>query len=70
MEKDKDLTYKKAITELESIIREMESENCDIDRLASYTSRATELLKYCRQSLFKTNEEVEKCLEELKAIAN
>ncbi|MDE5808550.1 MAG: exodeoxyribonuclease VII small subunit [Muribaculaceae bacterium] len=63
-----ELTYKSAIAELENIIRTMESENCDIDRLAEYTSRATSLLKFCKESLFKTNNEVEKCLEELRKL--
>ena len=63
-----ELTYKSAIAELENIIRTMESENCDIDRLAEYTSRATVLLKFCKESLFKTNNEVEKCLEELRKL--
>ncbi|MBD5273258.1 MAG: exodeoxyribonuclease VII small subunit [Bacteroides sp.] len=67
MEKQ-ELTYKSAMAELETIIRTMESENCEIDRLAEYTSRATVLLKFCKESLFKTNEEVEACLEELKRL--
>ena len=61
-----ELTYSSAMAELEEIIKTMESENCEIDRLADYTSRATVLLKFCKESLFKTNSEVEKCLEELR----
>ena len=52
--------------ELETIVRKMESDNCDIDQLAAYTTKALELLKFCKERLFKTNEEVEKCLEELR----
>lgn len=52
--------------ELENIVRKMESDNCDIDRLSAYTSKALELLKFCKERLFKTNEEVEKCLESLR----
>lgn len=59
-------TYKEAVTELENIVRKMESDNCDIDQLSAYTSKALELLKFCKERLFKTNEEVEKCLEELR----
>ena len=66
---EKTLTYRSAITELETIIAAMESENCDIDRLSEYTTRATELLKFCKEALFKTDREVEKCLMELKALA-
>lgn len=59
-------TYKEAVIELEEIVRKMESDSCDIDELSSYTTRALELLKFCKERLFKTNEEVEKCLEELR----
>ncbi|MDE7436978.1 MAG: exodeoxyribonuclease VII small subunit [Muribaculaceae bacterium] len=59
-------TYKDAVMELETIVRKMESDNCDIDQLSAYTSKALELLKFCKERLFKTNEEVEKCLEELR----
>lgn len=64
----KEMTYKGAMTELETIIAAMESENCEIDKLAEYTSRATALLKFCKESLFKTNKEVEECLEELRKL--
>lgn len=59
-------TYKEAITELEGILAKMESDQCDIDSLSAYTSRALELLKFCKERLFKTDTEVEKCLEALK----
>lgn len=61
-----EMTYKQAVTELENIVRKMESDNCDIDQLSAYTSKALDLLKFCKEKLFKTNEEVEKCLEELR----
>ncbi len=60
-----DMTYAKAMAELESIVAKMQSDNCDIDSLAGYTSRAMELLKYCKQKLFTTDQEVKKCLEAL-----
>ncbi|MDE5887735.1 MAG: exodeoxyribonuclease VII small subunit [Muribaculaceae bacterium] len=59
------MKYSEAITELESIVSLMQSENCDIDSLASYTSRALELLKFCKEKLHTTDEEVKKCLEAL-----
>ncbi len=61
-------TYSEAIRELEEIVRKMQSEDCDIDLLASYTARALELLKFCKDKLFKTDEEVKKCLEALAAM--
>lgn len=43
----------------------MQSDDCDIDSLAGYTTRALELLKYCKQKLFNTDQEVKRCLEAL-----
>lgn len=60
-----DMTYAKAMAELESIVAKMQSDNCDIDSLAEYTTRALELLKYCKEKLFTTDQEVKKCLEAL-----
>lgn len=64
MEK-KEMKYSEAIAELEAITAKMQSPDCDIDSLASLTSRALELLKICKEKLFKTDEEVRKCLETL-----
>ena len=54
--------------ELEAIVAKMQSDNCDIDALADYTKRAAELIKYCREKLFKTDEEVKKCIETLSTL--
>ncbi len=35
-----DMTYAKAMAELEGIVAKMQSDNCDIDSLAGYTKRA------------------------------
>ncbi len=59
------MTYAKAMAELEQIVGKMQQDNCDIDSLAGYTTRAMELLKYCREKLFDTDLQVKKCLEEL-----
>lgn len=59
------MKYTEAVKELEEILSKMESDQCDIDSLAQYTARALELLKFCKERLFKTDEEVKKCLEEL-----
>lgn len=60
-----DIKYSEAIAELEAITAKMQSPDCDIDSLASLTSRALELLKICKDKLFKTDEEVKKCLQTL-----
>lgn len=53
------------MAELEAIVARMQSDQCDIDSLAGYTSRALELLKFCKEKLFTTDREVKKCLEVL-----
>lgn len=62
-----EMTYGKAVAELESIVAKMQSDNCDIDSLAGYTSRALELLRFCKEKLHTTDMEVKKCLEALNA---
>lgn len=57
--------YSDAVRELEDILSKMESDQCDIDSLSKYTERALQLLKFCKERLFKTDKEVEKCLAEL-----
>ncbi len=60
-----DMTYAQAVAELESILRMMQGEDCDIDQLAAYTRRATELLKDCRSRLTATDEELRSILSDL-----
>ena len=57
-------SYKEAVAELENILRLMQSPDCDIDKLSGYTSRALELLKYCKEKLIKTDAEVKRLLNE------
>ncbi len=64
MEKN-EMKYSAAIAELESITAKMQSPECDSDSHASLTPRALELLKICKEKLFKTDEEVRRCLETL-----
>ena len=57
-------SYKEAVDELEAIVRKMQSPDCDIDKLSEFTTRALTLLKYCKEKLFNTEEEVKKTLAE------
>lgn len=59
------MSYAEASAELESILRMMQSDKCDIDRLAAYTRRATELLKACRSRLTATEQELRSILDQL-----
>ncbi|MDE6283554.1 MAG: exodeoxyribonuclease VII small subunit [Muribaculaceae bacterium] len=61
----KDLTYNQAFEELSEILKTMQSDQCDIDRLAALTRRATELITECRARLTATDEELRQILEGL-----
>lgn len=61
----KELTYTQAISELEAILRKMQGDECDIDQLALYTRRATELLRECRSRLTATDEELRNILADI-----
>lgn len=62
-----ELTYEKALEELEQILRSMQSDQCDIDKLASMTKRATELLAACRSKLTATEAELREILSKLES---
>lgn len=58
----KSLSYSEAMTEIESIIAQMEEGDLDIDILGEKVKRVTELIKLCKDKLHKTEEEVNKIL--------
>lgn len=60
----KNISYDEAITELETIVAEMENENISVDDLSARVKRATELIGMCRKKLSATEEEVNKILNE------
>ncbi|MBP3288263.1 exodeoxyribonuclease VII small subunit [Paramuribaculum intestinale] len=60
-----EMTYNQAVNELDSILRTMQSDACDIDLLTVYTRRATELLDECRRRLTTTDKELQSILANL-----
>ncbi len=60
-----ELTYNQATAELDSIMRTMQADECDIDRLAALTRRATELIAECRKRLTATDQELQSILSQL-----
>lgn len=62
----KEMTYREAVAQLESIIRAMQSDDVDIDKLSAMTRRATELITECRSRLVATDEELRAILADLK----
>ena len=59
------LTYTSAITELEAIVQDIESGEIDVDVLTAKVKRASELIKFCKDSLRNTQKEVEKTLVDI-----
>ena len=65
MKKSKGITYDDAIMELNEIVQQLENESVSIDELTQLVQRASELTTFCREKIFKTEQEVEKILKEL-----
>ena len=58
-------TYREAITEVEEILASIGNDELDVDELAEKVKKVTLLLKFCKDKLFKTQEDVEKVLKEM-----
>ena len=58
-------TYNEAVTELEEIVKQMQSNECSIDNLSELTTRSLELLQFCKGKLTKTDEELKKIFANL-----
>ncbi|MBE9509460.1 MAG: exodeoxyribonuclease VII small subunit [Bacteroidetes bacterium] len=65
MAKKEKFSYQNAITEIESILEKMENEELDVDVLSFQVKRVSHLIKLCREKLQKTEQEVEKILDEM-----
>lgn len=63
METEK-LTYEQAMKRLEEIVSRIDSDELDIDHLAESLREAQELMKFCRDKLYKADAEIKKMLEE------
>lgn len=63
MAKEK-ISYDDAVTEIEATLEKIESGDLGVDELADKVSRLTQLLKICRDRLYKTEEQINKILEE------
>ena len=58
-------TYREAINEIEEILGNIENDELEVDDLVEKVKKVTELLKFCKDKLYKTQEEVEKALKEM-----
>lgn len=63
---NEELSYTSAMKELEEIVQKLQRPDCEIDQLCDLTRRSTVLIKYCKERLTQTDEELVKVLEDLK----
>ncbi|MCD6179158.1 MAG: exodeoxyribonuclease VII small subunit [Bacteroidales bacterium] len=61
----KKLTYSIALEELENIIQEIENEEISIDDLSIKVKRASTLLKFCKEKLRSTEDDINTILGEI-----
>ena len=55
--------YEEAVSQLEEIVKKMESGELDIDMMSTELKNAQQLIKLCKDNLTKTDEEIKKILE-------
>ena len=63
MEKKK--TYEDAYEELQQIVKEIESGTISVDVLGDKVKRAGDLIRFCKEKLFKTEQEVNEVLKDI-----
>ncbi|MFZ0488688.1 MAG: exodeoxyribonuclease VII small subunit [Salegentibacter sp.] len=61
-----EISYTEAYSELQEIVSEMENSEISIDELDTKIKRASELLKVCKDKLFKTEKNVQQILEDIR----
>ena len=58
------MKYEEAIKELESIVSQVENNELDIDQLATRLKEAQKLIKFCKDTLYKTDEKIKALLDD------
>ena len=54
----KEMKYEEAFTQLQDIVRKMENDEYSIDEIAVQLQTAQRLIKFCKDKLTKTEEEI------------
>ena len=55
-----EMKYEEALAQLESIVRKMESNELNIDEIAAQLKTAQRLIKFCKDKLTHTEQELQK----------
>jgi exodeoxyribonuclease VII small subunit len=58
------MTYAEAMARLEEIMGKIQGGKIDIDELAGLLKEAQELVKFCREKIYKVDEEIKSLTEE------
>jgi exodeoxyribonuclease VII small subunit len=58
-------SYQEAVNEIDEILAKIENEELDVDELSAQVKRVSSLIKFCKDKLHKTEEEVENILKEM-----
>jgi exodeoxyribonuclease VII small subunit len=58
------MKYEEAMKRLEQIVSDIENNKLDIDLISDKIKGAQELIKFCKDKLYKTDEEIQKLLED------
>jgi len=61
----KEISYLESINELESILKEFENGEPDIDNLSEKVKRVSHLINVCKKKLKQTENEVQKILDNI-----
>lgn len=57
-------TYTQAMSKLEEIVAQIENNELDIDQLGEKLKEAQKLIAFCKDKLYKADEEIKKILEQ------
>ena len=57
---EENIKYEEALAQLETIVRKMEQNEYNIDELAAQLKTAQRLIKFCKDKLTKTEQEIQK----------
>ena len=61
----KEFSFNEAVIQIEEILRNIESGDLDVDRLAIEVKNASELIKQCQKKLKTTEEEINSIFKDL-----
>lgn len=60
---NKEIKYEEAVSQLETIVKKMESGELDVDAMSTELKTAQELIKLCKERLTKADEDIKEILE-------